>query len=186
MPQGHFAQILDSGSEHKTKQDLHIQQAVYSCGKRAVVVPMRFRLVEHDPLFTKIAGDLAVFQDVICLTSNYRVLVDKVLKNLHCRLTRKCPKRPHWYFPWRKRQDLDIGFRLFITYQLGQTTRTFYGNESTSPKTYNVNEINEANWPDLITLFNSVQPGEAMFGVDWWIKGERMDDSVDTWKDASS
>ncbi|KAK5999659.1 hypothetical protein QM012_005316 [Aureobasidium pullulans] len=177
MPQGQFTEILDSGSENKTNTDLHLNEAiaVYDYRRRTLIIPMRFRLVEHDPVFTKIAGDLAVFQDVICLTSNHRDMVEKVLKNLHCRLTRKCPKRPHWYFPWRKGQDLDIGFRMFITYQLGK-----------SPKTFNTNEINEANWPDLVTLFNRLQPGEAMFGVDWWFKGERMNDSVETWKEASS
>ncbi|KAG9531806.1 hypothetical protein KCU93_g1350, partial [Aureobasidium melanogenum] len=175
MPQGQFTEIFDSGSESQTNTDLHLNQAVYCFRKRVLIIPMRFRLVEHDPVFTKIAGDLAVFQDVICLTSSHGDLVEKILKNLHCRLTRKCPKRPHWYFPWRKRQDLDVDFRLFITYQLGL-----------SPKTYNTNEVNEANWSDLVTLFNRLQPGEAVLTVDWWIKGERMHDSVETWKDASS
>ncbi|CAD0093564.1 unnamed protein product [Aureobasidium vineae] len=175
MSRGQFTKILDSGSESKTNTGLHLNHTVYDFRSRGIIVPMRFRLVEHDPVFTKIADDLAVFQDVICLSPNYRILVEKILKNLHCRLTRKYPKRPHWYFPWRKRQDLDIGFRLFVTYQLGSST-----------KTYNTNEVNEANWPDLITLFRRSQPGEAMFRVDWWTKGERMVDSVECWKDAGS
>ncbi|KAH0405613.1 hypothetical protein KCU90_g24914, partial [Aureobasidium melanogenum] len=50
----------------------------------------------------------------------------------------------------------------------------------------NTNEVNEANWSDLVTLFNRLQPGEAVLTVNWWIKGERMHDSVGTWKDARS
>lgn len=175
MAQVQFTEIFDSGGESKTNKDLHLNQAVYDYNTRALILPMRFRLVEGDPVFTKTAGHLAVFQDAICLTSNHRKMVEKILKNLHCRLTRKCPKTTRWYFPWRKRQDLDIGFRLFVTYQLGF-----------SPKTFNTNEINEANWPDLVTLFNRLQPGEAMFSVDWWFKGERMEESVEVWKDAKS
>ncbi|KAI4724562.1 hypothetical protein E4T49_07692 [Aureobasidium sp. EXF-10728] len=134
MSQGRFTEILDSGRESNTNTDLHLNQTVYEPRSRSIIVPMRLRRVEHDPVFAKIADDSAVFQDVICLSQGYRKLVDKILKNLHCRLIRKCPKRPRWYFPWRKREDLDIGFRLFVTYQLGK-----------SAKIYNTHEVNEAN-----------------------------------------
>lgn len=174
MSQGQLTMIFDSGGETKHNEDLHVQDVIpTSCksnlkdailasyGIRGIVIPMRFRLVERDPTFTKVSDDLAVFQDVICLPRTYGTLVKKVLKNLDCRLDRTTPRRPRWSFPWRKRKELDIGTRFFITYRL-----------KGSP--YNTIELNEANWSDLHEMFWYSEPLEAVFRVDWWMEGENV------------
>jgi hypothetical protein len=180
MSQGQ--QVFNSGGESKHKtEDLHVQTTILTSFGQ-INVPMRFRLVEHDPTFTKVADDLAVFQDILCLPRSYGTLVRKVSKNLNCRLDRTSPRRPRWSFPWRKRQDLDLGFRTFITYKLPGST-------------YNTIELNEANWSDLRHLFDWYKPSEAVFQVDWWFKGERVEgerkedgmeesfeDSAESWK----
>jgi hypothetical protein len=112
-----------------------------------------------------------VFQDIICLPSSYRTLVKKVLKNLHCRLDKECPKLAHWYCPWRKPEELDLGIRFFITYKVTEA--------------YNTIELNEANWKDLIEMFRRIRPAESVFHVDWWVKNEIPADSVDSCKEES-
>lgn len=171
MSQGQLTEIFDSGSETKYNEDLHVQDVIpTSCktnlqdeilasyGIRGIVMPMRFRLVDHDPTFTKVSDDLAVFQDILCLPRTYGTLVKKVLRNLNCRLDRTTPRRPRWSFPWRKREELDIGARFFITYRL-----------TGSP--YTTIELNEANWSDLHEMFWYSKPLEAVFRVDWWMDG---------------
>jgi len=183
--------IFDSGSESHDDDNLHVQDVILtSCktnlqdaffasyGIRGIVMPMRFRLVEHDPTFTKITDDLAAFQDIICLPRTYVTLVKKVLKNLHCRLDRTTPRRPRWSFSWRKREELDLGARLFITYRLVGFP-------------YNTIELNEANWSDLHEMFWHSKPVEAVFRVDWWLKGQSVvksvrpskGDNVESWEE---
>ena len=178
MSQGQLTKIFDSGSESKDNDDLRVQDVIStSCksnlqdallatyGIRGIVIPMRFRLVEQDPTFTKVSDDLAVFRDVLYLPRPYGTLVKKVLNNLNCRLDRTTPRRPRWGFSWRKRKELDLGARFFITYRL-----------KGSP--YNTIELNEANWSDLHEMFWYSKPKEAVFRVDWWMKGESTVESV--------
>lgn len=188
MSQDQLLKIFDSGSETKHNEDLHIQDVIpTSCksnlqdailatyGIRGIVMPMRFRLVEHDPTFTKVSDDLAVFQDVLGLPRTYGTLVKKVLKNLACRLDRAAPRRPRWSFPWRKREELNVGARFFITYRLVGSS-------------YNTIELNEANWSDLHEMFWYSKPVEAVFRVDWWLKGGEVvrsskEDDVESFED---
>jgi hypothetical protein len=102
---------------------------------------------------------------------SYRTLVKKVLKNLHYRLDKECPKLPHWYLPWRKPQELDLGIRFFITYRVTEA--------------YNTIELNEANWKDLIEMFRRIRPAESVFHVDWWVINVLPADSVDSCKEES-
>ncbi|KAH0282597.1 hypothetical protein M436DRAFT_60726 [Aureobasidium namibiae CBS 147.97] len=182
--------IFDSGSESNENDNLHVQDVILtSCktnlqdaffasyGIRGIIMPMRFRLVEHDPTFTKISDDLAVFQDILCLPRTYGTLVKKVLKNLHCRLDRTTPKRPRWSFTWHKREEIDLGARFFITYRLVEKS------------SYNTIELNEANWSDLHEMFWYQRPVEAMFRVDWWMNGVEVvrpskGDDVESWEDS--
>lgn len=160
MPQAQVqpAQIFDSGSENQTTADLHLNPAIRNYD--SFIIPLRFRYVKQDPTFNKVTDKRPVFQDVIWLPSEHQDLFDKVRMNLYCRLDKKFPKRPRWYCPWRKQPQLDIGFRLFITYQLGTLN------------IYNENEVNKANWPDVLALLRIQNPKEAEFHVDWWFKGE--------------
>jgi hypothetical protein len=171
MSQGQLTKVFDSGSVSQFNNNLHVQDVILpDFGCNGMIFPMRFELVKDDPIFTKISGNLAVFRDIICLPRRHHTLVKKVLKNLHCRLDRECPKRPHWYFPWRKSQDLDFGLRFYITYQMKGFP-------------YNTIELNEANWPDLYQMFHRCMPKEAVFRVNWWVKGERIEYSVDSGKE---
>ncbi|THW49134.1 hypothetical protein D6D21_02602 [Aureobasidium pullulans] len=158
MSQVQPAQIFNSGSESQSGTGLHLNPAIPDYG--SLIVPLRFRHVKHDPTFNTVSEKTPVFQDVLWLPSDHRHLLEKVRKNLYCRLDRTYPKRPRWYCPWRKQRQLDIGLRLFITYQLGKLD------------IFNENEVNEANWPDILALLRCKRPEEAEFHVDWWFKGE--------------
>jgi hypothetical protein len=75
MAQGQLTKIFDSGSVSQVNNNLHIQDVIlpeYGCN--GMVYPMRFELVKDDPIFTKISGNLAVFQDIICLPRRHHTL----------------------------------------------------------------------------------------------------------------
>ncbi|THY33331.1 hypothetical protein D6D01_02261 [Aureobasidium pullulans] len=151
-------QIFDSGSESQSHTGLHLNLTIPDYG--SLIVPLRFRHVRADPTFYESFEKQPVFQDVLWLPSNHRHLLEKVRKNLYCRLDKEYPKRPRWYCPWRKERPLGIGLRLFITYHLGKAD------------IYNQNEVNEANWPDILALLRCQRPEEAVFHVDWWFNYE--------------
>lgn len=176
MSQEKSTQIIDSWSESHSTQDLHSSPAIYDCTRKSVIVPMRFNLM-LDPAGSSTAPEtISVFQDVLWLPSKYRDLTEKVLKNLYCRLSKKYPGRPHWYMPWRKRHNFNIGLKVSITYQL--SSRHIYPfSDVDGPRRYmnKTIEVNEANWPDVVSLFRSRKPVQAKVHVDWWIEGESIE-----------
>ncbi|KAI5240320.1 hypothetical protein E4T43_06184 [Aureobasidium subglaciale] len=157
--------IFSSGSEHSNPEGLHLNHAVKI--NHSVIIPLRFRFVKQDPIFNEVTRKHPVFQDVIWLPSDHRDLSEKIQSNLHYRLNKKQPKRRHWYCPWRRQQELDIGFRLFITYDAG------------CEEVINENEVNKANWPDILALLRYQRPHQAVFHADWCFKGERMTREVE-------
>lgn len=156
-------QILSTGCEQKTSKGLDLSTTTrnYDYSREhydGVIVPLRFRQVNDDPTYHKAFDKGPVFQDILWLAKSYSKLIDKTRKNLYSRLDKKQPKRPHWYAPWRKQCDSEIGLRLFIAYQLGTCD------------VFTKMEINEANWPDVLRLFRNRVPTHASFQVDWWFK----------------
>ncbi|KAG9688634.1 hypothetical protein KCU95_g10121, partial [Aureobasidium melanogenum] len=171
MSQDKSTQVIESWNESHSTMDLHSSPAIYDCARKSVIVPMRFKL--DTAAFSTAPETISEFQDILWLPSKYRDLTEKVLKNLYCRLNKKFPGRSHWYMPWRKRHHLNVGLKVLITYQL--SSRHIYPfSQVDGPGGYmnKTIEVNEANWPDVISLFRSRKPVQARVHVDWWIENE--------------